>query len=113
MYNQEKLTEKDKDIVNHNISLYLWESLNELKAKRITPAKKDEFERIASNALEFCFDVNNVRLKIAKPVGKRITLLKRDKPCLHKWYKDDSFKSEPNAVSLSLWNNVRYKMGKR
>lgn len=108
-FNQNKLIAKDKDIVNHNLPLYLWESLNQIKANTITPAKKVEFERITSNALEFSFDFNEVRLKIAKPIRKGITLLERDKPC--KLYKGDIFKSEPNAVSLSLWNSVRKKYG--
>ena len=110
VYNQDNLIEKDKDLVNHNFSSFLGKGLNKIKDKTITPAERVEFERIASKAFEYSFDVNQVRLKVAVPVGKRITLLERDKACSDIRYRNDLRKSEPNAVSLSVLNNVRNRL---
>ena len=111
VHNSEKLSEKEKQLVNYDLPSYLRNCLNDIRAKRITPPKKDEFERITAKSLEFCLDVNQVRIKFARPVGDLITLLERDMPCLHEWYKHDIFKSEPTAVDISLWNSVRKKRG--
>ena len=104
VYNQQKLSKKQKEIIGHNLDSYFDEYIEGKQLNNNPPGKKQECLEIAAKALLGGFDVNVIRIKMATTVDgaseRKITWIKSKTPCEDKKYSKDEFKGKPHKVDL-------------
>ena len=132
VYNPDKLSEKEKEIIKNNLTSYLNDYIKDPEGETLSRAKLAENVSIIDNALEFCFDVNIIRTKKAMPVDKAlescfdvnqvrkknitriadapkksITWLAKETDCDDERYKNDDVKEKTHEVDHSLLKNKK------